>query len=209
MVLIHALLANTTPFSLLSAYSTRFELLHGFKLSKLTRLFVQPKYLHHALSVTKEVGLPLTNIYIIGGHVKGHQSLSGMIDRARKAKVLRVSARPAKRSTLGYLVFSSGTSGLPKAVMITHGNIIYSLHQSVVVGQVSAEVLPPPEGIPVVLAFLPIHHSYGLHAYCFRSLLAPTTYILMPNWNVNAALKAIPKYLPKICLRAPMLNLLI
>ncbi|KAF5387342.1 hypothetical protein D9757_005815 [Collybiopsis confluens] len=207
MVLIHALLANTTPFSLISAYSTRFELLHAFNLSKITRLFVQPKHLQHALSVAKEIGMPHTNIYIIGGHVKGHQSLSGMIERARRAGLSPSSARPAKQDTLAYLVFSSGTSGLPKAVMITHGNLIYSLQQSVIVGQVAAEVMSPvpprrgskfspkpPQSIPVSIAFLPMHHSYGLHAYCFRSLLAPTTFILMPRWDVNLALKAIPKY---------------
>ncbi|KIK61693.1 hypothetical protein GYMLUDRAFT_42715 [Collybiopsis luxurians FD-317 M1] len=194
MVLVHALLANATPFSLISAYSTRFELLHAFKLSKISRLFVQPKHLQHALSVAKEVGLPFTNIYIIGGHVKGYQSLSGMSDRARKARLPQIPAQPVKQDTLAYLVFSSGTSGLPKAVMITHGNLIYSLHQSVIVGQVTAEVAPPPQGIPVSLAFLPMHHSYGLHAYCFRSLLAPSTYIIMPKWNIDAALRAIPKY---------------
>ncbi|KAE9407315.1 acetyl-CoA synthetase-like protein [Gymnopus androsaceus JB14] len=192
MVLIHALMANTTPFALISSYSTRFELLHAFRLSKITRLFVQPKYLSHAISVAREVGLSLTNIYIIGGHVKGHQSLSGMIERARS--VPRVPAKPAKQSTLAYLVFSSGTSGLPKAVMITHGNILFSIHQSIVAGQAVAEVVPPSEEIPVSLAFLPLHHSYGLHAYCFRSLLSPHSYVIMPKWNINAALKAIPKY---------------
>ncbi|KAF9072347.1 hypothetical protein BDP27DRAFT_1320771 [Rhodocollybia butyracea] len=194
MVLVHALLANTTPFALISSYSTRFELLHAFRLSKLTRLFVQPKHLHHALSVSREIGLSPTNIYIIGGRVKGHQSLSGMIERARRANIPRVPANPAKQTTLGYLVFSSGTSGLPKAVMITHGNILYSMYQGMVVGEEAAKVISRPNDVPVSLAFLPMHHSYGLHAYCFRSLLAPATFVLMAKWNIDAALKAIPKY---------------
>ncbi|KAJ3980433.1 hypothetical protein F5890DRAFT_1541611 [Lentinula detonsa] len=194
MVLVHALMANTTPFALISAYSTRFELLHAFQLSKLTRLFVQPKHFHHALSVAKETGLPLSNIYIIGSHVSGYQSLSGMIARARKAKIARIPAKPATKNTLAYLVFSSGTSGLPKAVMITHGNLLFSLFQLIVRSQSSAPFLPPPQGIPVCLAFLPMHHSYGLHVYCFQSLLVPATFVMMPNWNINAALKAIPKY---------------
>lgn len=114
MVVLHALMANTTPFALISSYSTRFELLHAFKLSKISRLFVQPKHLQHAMSVAKEVGLPSSNIYIINGHVKGYQSLSGIIERARKGSIPRIPAKPAKQTTLAYLVFSSGTSGLPK-----------------------------------------------------------------------------------------------
>ncbi|KAJ3863633.1 amp dependent CoA ligase [Lentinula novae-zelandiae] len=194
MVLVHALIANTTPFALISAYSTRFELLHAFKLSKLTRLFVQPKHLHHALSVAREIGLPSHNIYVIGGRVQGHQSLSGMIERARKSKIARFRAKPVTKNTLAYLVFSSGTSGLPKAVMITHGNLLYSLFQIITRTQISALILPPLNNIPVCLAFLPMHHTYGLHVYCFQSLLAPSTIAIMPKWDINAALKAIPKY---------------
>jgi len=50
----------------------------------------------------------------MGGHVKGYQSLSGLIQRIRKIKAPRLSARSATKNTLAYLVFSSGTSGLPK-----------------------------------------------------------------------------------------------
>ncbi|KAK7444312.1 hypothetical protein VKT23_015324 [Stygiomarasmius scandens] len=199
VTLVHALLALTTPFALISAYGTRFELLHAFKLSKVTRLFVQPKYLASALSVAKEVGLSPKKIHIMGGHVKGYQSLSGLIQRVRKIKAPRLSARSATKNTLAYLVFSSGTSGLPKAVMITHGNMFYAFQQVAVIGQATLEVIKPvqpptPESISITLAFLPLHHSYGLHAYCFRSFFAPSTYVLLSKWNVDLALKVIPKY---------------
>ncbi|KAK7050947.1 hypothetical protein VNI00_005059 [Paramarasmius palmivorus] len=196
---VHSLLAVATPFALISAYSTRLELIHAFRLAKVTRLFVQPKYLQSALSVAKEVKIPAKNIYIMGGNVKGHRSFGSMIERVQKANVPLLAPHPVTKDTLAYLVFSSGTSGLPKAVMINHGNIIYSLYQTGVVGQTTLEVYTPPtpntpEGIPVALAFLPMHHSYGLHAFCFRSLLAPSTLVILSKWNVDLALKVIPKY---------------
>lgn len=98
--------------------------------------------------------------------------------------------------------------------MITHGNLLYSLFQIITRTQISALIFPvsgvltlqisfftsysylqPPTNIPVCLAFLPMHHTYGLHVYCFQSLLAPSTIAIMPKWNINAALKAIPKYI--------------
>lgn len=39
-----------------------------------------------------------------------------------------------------------------------------------------------------------MHHSYGLHAYCFRSSLAPATYVIIPRWNIDLALKLISQY---------------
>ncbi|KAL0061959.1 hypothetical protein AAF712_011243 [Marasmius tenuissimus] len=198
-VIVHSLLALATPFALISAYSTRFELLHAFRLSKITRLFVQPRYLQAALSVAKEAGLSTKKIYIMGGEVKGHRSLSGMIERVQKVNISQLAPRAAVRDTLAYLVFSSGTSGLPKAVMITHGNLLYSLSQAFVIVQtVLAVATPPtpptPEGIPIGLGFLPFHHSYGLHAFCYRHLLAPSTVVILAKWNAEVALRVIPKY---------------
>ncbi|EEB92720.1 hypothetical protein MPER_08731 [Moniliophthora perniciosa FA553] len=73
-----------------------------------------PKYLQAALSAAKEIKLPLKNIYIMNGNLKGYRSLGNMIERARKANIPLIPPRPATKDTLAYLVFSSGTSGLPK-----------------------------------------------------------------------------------------------
>jgi long-subunit acyl-CoA synthetase (AMP-forming) len=50
----------------------------------------------------------------------------------------------------GYLSFSSGTTGLPKAVMISHQNVIA---QSMQIHQIT-----PPESTHI-LAVLPLFHS--------------------------------------------------
>jgi hypothetical protein len=54
--------------------------------------------------------------------------------------------------------------------------------------------LNTPEGIPVGLGFLPLHHTYGLHQYAFRVFLKPYTLVLLGQWDIEVALKAIPKY---------------
>jgi len=84
---------------------------------------------------------------------------------------------------------------LPKAVMISHGNIIFGVAQGIAVGMTSSQVSQQPSAdIRVVLALLPVHHAYGLHMYAFRSCLSCTTLALIPKWDAKLALKAIPKY---------------
>jgi hypothetical protein len=99
--------------------------------------------------------------------------------------------------------------------MISHGNLTYSILQAITVSDEIAKVYtvsslclttfvefmndsqaPPldtPEGIPVSLAFLPLHHSYGLHAYALRAFLQPSTFVLLKQWDIEIALQAIPK----------------
>lgn len=116
-VLVHALLVLTTPFALLSSYSTPFELTHALKLSKATRIFVHARLVSVALPVAKKLGISSRNIHILGGYVSGRKSLNDILEHARASKVPPIQARPAKRDTLAYLVFSSGTSGLPKGIL--------------------------------------------------------------------------------------------
>jgi acyl-CoA synthetase (AMP-forming)/AMP-acid ligase II len=113
-ILAHSLLAMTIPFSLLSSYTTPFELDHTLRTSDVTRLFVHPRLLPLALNVAREVGIPDCNIYTLAGRVEGRQSFADMIDHVRKSRIPRLDVRHAKEDTLAYLIFSSGTSGLPK-----------------------------------------------------------------------------------------------
>lgn len=198
VVLVQSLLYLATPFALISSYSTPFELVHALKLAKVTTVFVQARLFPLVLSQAKQAGLSRKKIFILGGRVRGRKSFSDMISHVKvNIPVYENKVRPARKDTLAYLVFSSGTSGLPKAVMITHGNLVYSIYQAFVMGKEEVRVCTPidtPEGIPITLAFLPMHHSYGLHIYCYRSFIVPHTYIMFPKWNLAAAMKAIPKY---------------
>lgn len=61
-------------------------------------------------------GLPDDRIYVLEGKVEGRTSYADLVSRASNSKMSRLPIRSAKRDTLAYLVFSSGTSGLPKGV---------------------------------------------------------------------------------------------
>ncbi|KAJ6515185.1 hypothetical protein C8R47DRAFT_1276472 [Mycena vitilis] len=191
----HSLLMITTPFALISTYSTRFELVHALRLIKATRLFVDAKLLKNVLAATEDLDVCINpeHIYILAGSPPcGRRSFRQMVDSVQRKNVPLEPVRPAKKDTLAYLIMSSGTSGLPKAVMTTHGNVICSIIQGMAIAPRSKE--PKAHSIPVTLAVLPMFHSYGLHAYILRATLYRATYVILDKWETAHYLQCIPKY---------------
>ncbi|KIJ26177.1 hypothetical protein M422DRAFT_192574 [Sphaerobolus stellatus SS14] len=196
--LIHALLGLTAPFALFSSYATPHELKHFLNRSKSTHMFVHADLLEKFLSVAREEDFPFENIFVLDGKVTSglkFRSLDNMITEVRRNQLPKEPVRAAGKDTLAYLVFSSGTSGLPKAVMISHGNLIASMFQTMIMMMEVAKVKPPPPDFhPVTLGFLPIYHSYGLHGLCLRPPLRPSTIVIFPRWDLDLVLSSIPKY---------------
>lgn len=114
ITLVHSLLRVAIPFSLIPSGATAFELDHLFRTSEASRLFVHPSLLPQALEAAQKLGLPDDRVYVLEGRVQGRVTLADAIREVRKRSVPRVPSKPVKRDTLAYLVFSSGTSGLPK-----------------------------------------------------------------------------------------------
>ncbi|KAF8349611.1 hypothetical protein F5887DRAFT_1235645, partial [Amanita rubescens] len=199
ITLIHACLYIATPFALISALPKPFELKNALRLSNATCLFVDEKLLSSLLPVAKELGISPQKIFILSSPIlSNRRSFSQLIDETRTRNADIIPVRPARKDTLAYLVFSSGTTGLPKAVMISHGNINFVINQFIIVAKAALAnniyTKKAPDGMTRCLAFLPIHHCYGLFYYCFRSLLIPATLIVMPSWDLDMALSLIPKY---------------
>lgn len=102
------------PFALLPAFSTPSETTALLRLAKVTRIFVSPRLLSLARTAAKELGLADDRIYVLHGRGDGRKTLPDLINDARANKIPSVATRAVNKDTLAYLVFSSGTSGLPK-----------------------------------------------------------------------------------------------
>ncbi|TFY78134.1 hypothetical protein EWM64_g5883 [Hericium alpestre] len=92
-----------------------------------------------------------------------------------------------------------GTSGLPKAVMISHKNLCYSLMQTVTIGREFAKVATPPppntpEGVPCAVAFMPFYHVTAFHLCMMRIFTPPCTIVILPRWKLDTVLDALQKY---------------
>ncbi len=107
------------------------------------------------------------------------------------AELLRPSAaalrRPAQPSDdkLAALPYSSGTTGLPKGVMLSHFNLVAKMYQ--VIGPCGTQFSTED----IVLCFLPLYHIYGLNVVLNPILTLGGTLVLMPRFSIPQLLKLI------------------
>jgi acyl-CoA synthetase (AMP-forming)/AMP-acid ligase II len=83
------------------------------------------------------------------------------------------------RETIAALPYSSGTTGLPKGVMLSHYNLVANVYQ--LLGPEAAMLTSDD----VMLCFLPLYHIYGLTVALTLSLALGSTLVLMPRFDVQ------------------------
>lgn len=113
-----ALCSLAVPFALCSAYATEYELGHSLRISKATHIFAHPNLLDTAIRGAQTVGIPLSKLHILEGSSKrGFGCLDDYITRAGKTNTAPIATRPVTNDQLAFLLFSSGTTGLPKGTL--------------------------------------------------------------------------------------------
>ena len=126
-------------------------------------------------------GLPnLRHVYTTGQPAAGAVPLTGLF-RAGTASYPK--PEQSSERTLAALPYSSGTTGLPKGVMLSHYNLIANVYQ-----------LLGPRGSALnsrdnILCCLPLYHIYGLNVILNPGLILGAKLVLVPRFNVQMALK--------------------
>ncbi|KAI3749135.1 hypothetical protein L6452_12739 [Arctium lappa] len=101
------------------------------------------------------------------------------------------------------LPFSSGTTGLPKGVILTHKSLITSVAQQVD-GENPNLYLKQDD---VVLCVLPLFHIYSLNSVLLCSLRAGAAVVLMPKFEIRSLLDLIQRYRVTVAAVVPPLVL--
>jgi len=101
----------------ISPYSTPIELNHALTVAQPARLFIDAKLLDRMLPVLKNAGIADDKIYILKPHekeFKGRRTCLSIIHHVKKNNIKTVAVGIAHKDDTAYLIFSSGTTGLPK-----------------------------------------------------------------------------------------------
>ena len=92
---------------------------------------------------------------------------------------------PVDPENLALLLYTSGTSGQPRGVMLSSRALLANI------SQVASIAPAPTRGDDVVLGVLPLFHVYGLNAVLGQVLTCGATLVLAEQFDVEATLQLI------------------
>jgi len=114
----------------------------------------------------------------------GSEPFESLLKPASGAGLPQPDQQP--RLALATLPFSSGTTGLPKGVMLTHYNLVANVYQTLTPGECGTFAADD-----VMLCFLPLYHIYGLTVGLNLALIRGCTLLLMPRFDCERSLQLI------------------
>ncbi len=121
-------------------------------------------------------GLPnLRRVYATRQQGSGAEAFSNLL---KPVSATLPRQEESSERTLAALPYSSGTTGLPKGVMLSHYNLVANVYQFLGPG---ATQLNCNDNI---LCFLPLYHIYGLNVMLNPALMLGATLVLMPRFGV-------------------------
>ncbi len=121
-------------------------------------------------------GLPgLRRVYCTREQGSGTQVFSDLL---KPVSAMLPLPGVSSQKTLAALPYSSGTTGMPKGVMLSHHNLVANVYQLLGPGAVTFSAADN------ILCFLPLYHIYGLNVILNPALMMGATLVLMPRFNV-------------------------
>ena len=173
VVLYGALVAGGRCTTLNPSY-THHEVRHQIVDSGASMIVVAANFLDTAEEAT--TGLDCS-VVVVGDHLT-HRSFTMFVENPVAESA---PAAPLAHHEVAVLPYSSGTTGLPKGVMLTHRNLVANLIQ-----MDHALRLEPGD---ILVAVLPFFHIYGLHVILSHWLWSGGTLVTMPRFELGQYLE--------------------
>lgn len=176
-VAFHGVLAAGGVVTPVNPLSTAEELTRQLEETGARLLLTVPAFLEKATAAAGETGVE--EVFVLGGAGTG-TPFSELVETDRSPPDVDVGA-----DDLAALPYSSGTTGLPKGVELTHRNLVAN------VAQLSG-VRPDEVGAgDTTVGVLPFYHIYGLTVVMNQHLRAGATVVTVPEFELEPFLETL------------------
>ncbi|MBA3524022.1 MAG: 4-coumarate--CoA ligase family protein [Geodermatophilaceae bacterium] len=175
-VVFHGVAATGALSTTINSLYTPDEIAFQLKDSNASVLITVSPFLDRAKAATEKH--PVREIIVMDG-AEGHASMRDLL--TSKAPSPQVSINASE--DLVTLPYSSGTTGLPKGVMLTHRNLVANCAQCEPVLEIS--------GDERLIAVLPFFHIYGLTVLMNLGLSSGATVVTLPRFDLEQFLQVL------------------
>jgi len=154
------------------------EVRHQLNDAGVSILFTVPMFVETALAAIE--GTETTQVVVIGEPVSGTTGMAELFANPIEQVPVDVATHTV------VLPYSSGTTGLPKGVMLSHRNLVANIEQFL-------HAVHYQEN-EVALAALPFFHIYGMQVLMNGLLSNGVTTVTMPRFDMAEALQAVQDF---------------
>ncbi len=185
-----AILSANAPEYFVAFYGTLFA---GGVVTTLNPLYKEREVLHQledcGARVVFAMGALQPSVHSVREHLTELKNIFAIEDvwslaAEAQGDPLPVDLNP--KEDLAALPYSSGTTGLPKGVMLSHFNLVCNVRQTLSTGLGS--------GYSVYLDFLPFYHIYGMIVLMACGFAGGVTQVVMPRFDPTLCLDLIQRH---------------
>ncbi|WP_457099380.1 AMP-binding protein [Microbacterium sp. P5_E9] len=177
----HGILRAGATVTTINSMYTPGEIEKQLRDAGATWLITVSPLLPQAKAGAAAVGIADDHLFVLDG-AEGHPNLRELLTEQSPAP--DVSFDPATH--VAVLPYSSGTTGIPKGVMLSHRNLVANVQQCVPNMDLTAE--------DRVLAVLPFFHIYGMTVLLNLALRKRASLVTMPKFDLVEFLTNIQKF---------------
>lgn len=190
-------------FSGMNPIYTVNEIVHQIKNTGARTILAHPSLLRNALTAASQAGISTDRIFQFSD--QWQQPLLGIKDWTQMAGSVAEAAQytwdsmgQRSTTTVATINYSSGTTGLPKGVCVSHYNLIANVEQTIFMRDQECSYDPAERPKEKWIGFLPLYHAYGRSSSAFcKQFLIGLRFIGQLYVNMMAAKLGFPVYIMK------------